>query len=315
MLKNILIFSFVALLLLSCSDSFAGWEKQGNSFNNAIELSKKENKNIILYFHASWCKTCTYFDKNYLKDEKLKKYLDNFVKISIMCDQNQIKEDDIKLILKYKIRQYPTILLLSPDSPDKFKDISPYDSSRFLGIDEFINKIDNNLKLLNTKQLVLTTEEKKEENIKKEEVKEVEQTESQNSSESNELPVIEEKIVALSEKGKVIAEREVTNKDAVKAVVEVYEPEKTVLNNKKGMEYLNDKNYKKAIYHFNQALKYQKESANAYYGLGLCYYDTGLESNNKKEIELAKKYFKKSLEFGPTNEDAKVKIQLLESIK
>jgi len=313
MSKSILIFIFV--LLVGCSDPFATWEKQGKSFNNAIELSKKENKNIILYFHASWCKSCTYFDKNYLKDEKLKKYLDNFIKISIMCDQNQIKEDDIKLILKYKIRQYPTILLLSLDSPDNFKDISPYDNSKFLGIDEFINKIENNLKLLNTKQLVLTTEEKKEETVTTDLNPSEEQTGSQNSSESNELPVVEEKIVVLSEKGKVIAEREVTDKDAVKAVVEVYEPEKTVENNKKGMLFLNNKNYKKAIYHFKQALKYQKESANAYYGLGLCYYETGLESNNKKELELAKKYFKKSLEFGPANEDAKVKIQLIESIK
>jgi thiol-disulfide isomerase/thioredoxin len=59
----------------------------------AYAKAKKENKNVILIFHASWCVWCKKMDAS-MQDEKCKKYFDdNYVTIHLTVEETKEKKD------------------------------------------------------------------------------------------------------------------------------------------------------------------------------------------------------------------------------
>lgn len=60
---------------------------------NASAQAKKENKNIILIFHASWCGWCKKMDAS-MEDAKCKKFFDdNYVTIHLTVEESKDKKD------------------------------------------------------------------------------------------------------------------------------------------------------------------------------------------------------------------------------
>ena len=58
-LKIIILVVFTSMILIGFIQSFAmanqiNWQ----TYEQGIEIAKKQNKKIFLYFHADWCKYC-----------------------------------------------------------------------------------------------------------------------------------------------------------------------------------------------------------------------------------------------------------------
>ncbi len=58
-LKIIILVVFTSMILTGFIQSFAmanqiNWQ----TYEQGIEIAKKQNKKIFLYFHADWCKYC-----------------------------------------------------------------------------------------------------------------------------------------------------------------------------------------------------------------------------------------------------------------
>ena len=71
----------VILIILSFNLAFAQEkpEKASHIFNKAVELAQKENKNIFIMFHASWCGWCKKMDAS-MNDPSIKDFFtDNYV--------------------------------------------------------------------------------------------------------------------------------------------------------------------------------------------------------------------------------------------
>lgn len=59
--------------------------------SDAYELAKKENKNIIVIFHASWCGWCHKMDKSMNDGDCKKLFDDNYITVHMVVDESKDK--------------------------------------------------------------------------------------------------------------------------------------------------------------------------------------------------------------------------------
>ena len=118
LMKSILI----AALLLSGFQMFASGDLWLTDFEKAKKLAKEKNIPILADFSGSdWCGWCKRLDKEVFAQQKFKDYAkDNYV--LLMLDFPKYKKLDKetaaqnqKLLKKYGVRGFPTILILSAD--------------------------------------------------------------------------------------------------------------------------------------------------------------------------------------------------------
>jgi len=86
---------FVSLCIMSCA--FLLTEAQPPSadkiMSDAYALAKKENKNVIVIFHASWCGWCRKMDKS-MEDPSCKKFFDdNYITVHMVVDESPDKKN------------------------------------------------------------------------------------------------------------------------------------------------------------------------------------------------------------------------------
>lgn len=63
--------------------------------NDAKAVAQQENKNILIYFHASWCKWCKKFEAK-LQDENVKDFFNNNFVIRGVDVQENAKNKDLE---------------------------------------------------------------------------------------------------------------------------------------------------------------------------------------------------------------------------
>ena len=104
MMKNTLL--ILGSLFLCLQLSFAQ-ESCSDLMNKGYEQAAKENKNVFVIFHASWCGWCKKMEKN-INDEKCKDFFNSnyiFVYLTVKeTDVNKHLENPgaLKLLKKYK---------------------------------------------------------------------------------------------------------------------------------------------------------------------------------------------------------------------
>jgi protein disulfide-isomerase len=116
--KSLLITFFFLLSLISVHASDL-WKI---NFEAALKEANDQNKNVLVNFTGSdWCGWCIKLDKEVFSKDAFKQFADNelvLVKIDFPRRQQQSAElitQNEKLLDKYGIRGFPTIVLLSSD--------------------------------------------------------------------------------------------------------------------------------------------------------------------------------------------------------
>ncbi|TDL99391.1 MAG: hypothetical protein C4K58_05635 [Flavobacteriaceae bacterium] len=121
-MKKILILSFLSLLglsFLSFSPSNSSITEKTTAtidfkvltLEKALVLSKKENKPLFVYVHASWCAPCVRLKSTTFADEKVIEYFNqNFINVSFDVDKPISKT----MVQKYKVRSVPSLYVFSP---------------------------------------------------------------------------------------------------------------------------------------------------------------------------------------------------------
>lgn len=117
----IVISSLFILLILTLANPFesnsstnkeAGIAFHQGSWNEALELAKKENKLVFLDISASWCGPCKMLKANTFQNPEVGKFYNaNFINVAVDGE----KGEGIGLARKYGIRGYPTLLFINPE--------------------------------------------------------------------------------------------------------------------------------------------------------------------------------------------------------
>jgi len=123
--------SIVALLL--CMAAAAQTEFRHITYKEALSAAKSENKLVFLDFYTDWCGPC----KMMLRDVFPQKSVGEFMnKTFVPVKVNAEKGDGVELANKYKVKAYPTFVII--DSNEK-------EAGRVVGsssAETFINKLE-----------------------------------------------------------------------------------------------------------------------------------------------------------------------------
>ena len=95
------------------------WE---TDFKLALTKAEKNSKYILLNFSGSdWCVYCGKLDKEVFNNKNFQEYArDNFICVFLDFPLNKPQDQKLKdqnkaLVGKYRVRGYPTIVILSPN--------------------------------------------------------------------------------------------------------------------------------------------------------------------------------------------------------
>ena len=115
-----------------------GLQFRKNTFSEALQMAKKENKLIFLYVNASWCGPCIELKMTtFISKAVGEQYNPAFINISL----NGEKGDGPALAIKYKVRGYPTFLFINSDGKVVYRTDGFLNAKNFLDLGEKIYKM------------------------------------------------------------------------------------------------------------------------------------------------------------------------------
>lgn len=138
---------FVSVLIISIAlGSIYGIIKQKSevsnlvTYNEALELSKQNNKPILIDFSAVWCANCYELKEKVFVNEELKKFIDdNLIFTEVNVDKYKNISDE------YNVKWLPWIIVIDSDKNILYtkNSFSSFDDKMALSIKEDLEKVIN----------------------------------------------------------------------------------------------------------------------------------------------------------------------------
>lgn len=85
------------------------------TFENAVAKAKSESKLIFIDCYADWCGPCKVLDRDFFTDEKVGDFYNQYF---VNLKMNMEKEEGLKLLKRYSVGAYPTLLFINPHTLD-----------------------------------------------------------------------------------------------------------------------------------------------------------------------------------------------------
>ena len=134
------VFLFVVLFSPNglLANDFYGWHHGASGYSDAIQEAEYEEKPLIIYFHAEWCKWCKKMNDNYLASYEVEDFLRNIPKVEINPEKGA---DENALANKYNVTGYPSFLVSVPSVGSKYERVYPFRKGADWSNEEFIYAI------------------------------------------------------------------------------------------------------------------------------------------------------------------------------
>jgi len=92
------------------------------SYEEAKQEALDQDKAVLLYFWAPWCKWCDKYHENVFSDDRVDDSMDQFVKVAVDVDENS------ELTNEYGVRGPPTLIWVDPGTGEVIHKLEGYPS-------------------------------------------------------------------------------------------------------------------------------------------------------------------------------------------
>lgn len=107
------------------------FEKEDVIFKKALNKAKKENKLLFIDCYTTWCGPCKKMAEEVFTVTVVKQYFDkNFINLKIDME----KGEGVELAKQFKIKGFPTFLLVNGDGEIVFTSVGSMDAEEFLAL-------------------------------------------------------------------------------------------------------------------------------------------------------------------------------------
>ncbi len=107
-------FGAAVIALLVAGSAYAGVRWMEAPFADAVASANAEGKPVLLDFYATWCGPCKLMDKEVYTDAAVTELSGGFVSLKLDAE----KGEGIDLAKRFRIFNYPTVVLLRPDESE-----------------------------------------------------------------------------------------------------------------------------------------------------------------------------------------------------
>lgn len=147
-MKNSLFIVFSAIVLVAVyafsnprvdfkADTKEGIQFHKGTWEDALQLAKKENKLIFLDIYATWCGPCKKLKANTFSNTEVGSYYNqNFVNVAFDGEQG----DGAMLMQKYGLRSFPSLLFIDGNGKVVGQTAGYYNSSQFIELGQKFSK-------------------------------------------------------------------------------------------------------------------------------------------------------------------------------
>lgn len=133
----IILFAAVTFVSFWLAGAFANevhWSEP--PYDDILKKANNESKHVFIDFYTTWCGPCKQLDKVTYQDEKVVGFLNSIVAAKYDAEKGEGKE----LAARFKVKAYPTMVLLGPDGEEVDRHIGYLDPAEFLEVMEGYQK-------------------------------------------------------------------------------------------------------------------------------------------------------------------------------
>jgi tetratricopeptide (TPR) repeat protein len=112
MLRKWFALTAVAIAWSGAASAEVQWRHE--SFDQVLQLAQQDNKFVFIDFFTTWCGPCHKLDKETFPDPSVGKLLNAMLPVEYDAE----KGAGLELAKKFKVRAYPTLIVLGPDGKE-----------------------------------------------------------------------------------------------------------------------------------------------------------------------------------------------------
>lgn len=144
--KFFIIFAAIAILAVYAianpkldfeADTIEGIQFHKGTWEEALQIAKKEKKIIFLDIYATWCGPCKQLKKNTFSSKEVGRfYNENFVNVALDGEQGEGRI----LMQKYALRSFPSLLFIDANGKVVGQTVGYHNVSQFLELGQKFSK-------------------------------------------------------------------------------------------------------------------------------------------------------------------------------
>ena len=117
--------------------AWVGWYEGARGYSSALDqLEQMSPRPVVVYFHAAWCGYCKRFERDFLPDPLMRRFLSDVFRVHVDPESDP---EDKALADRFGVRGYPSFFVLRPgEQPGQAHRVHPFWDKQAIPVSDFV---------------------------------------------------------------------------------------------------------------------------------------------------------------------------------